>query len=256
MQKGFGLVIFIIVITLLLLVGGGGFWLGRMSSTSNSSVITPALLNQNQSPQQTTFAKRSYDPVKELYPGHPLPQELIAISDDKLIGFNCDGPYMQRSDGQYLWSLELDGENYLKPLSPDVSTQIVNVNNYLRTVGYKQSAAYLTYCVTEAGTPYLLAGQPMPGGGAGSDVYIMDLNHGVAGPLGGVIKSEPWLYFGCSGIMQISQEAVYVFCSAGDGGFSAQAVYKKSLSSPEVVPVIKCRDLLSEDMQTSQVTCE
>lgn len=260
MEKGFGLIIFIVVLALLLVVGGGGFWLGRMSvERSADPGITAVSNNQNQSTAdapQTNFMKRNFDPNLEIFPGHPLPQELTAVSEANLAGFNCDGPYLQQSDGRYLWSVELDGEQYFKPLTGEVINQIVNINNFLTAAGNQQPAAYLTYCVTESGGKYLLAGQPLPGGGAGSDTYIMDLNHGANGPLSGVVKSEPWPYFGCSSILQITQDVMYIFCSGGDGGFSGQAIYKKSLTSASVTPVIKCTNELLEDRESSEINCE
>jgi hypothetical protein len=150
----------------------------------------------------------------------------------------------------------LDGEQYLKPISSDLSQVVVDINNYLHGVGYQEFAAYMTYCVTETGQKYLLAGQPVPGGGVGSDTYIFDLAKGIAAFSGEVIKSEAWPYFGCSSILQISSESMYVFCSAGDGGFSAQAIYKKNLTSGEVTPVIKCTDQVGEDLPSSKTTCQ
>lgn len=259
MQKGFGLIFILIGVLFILLAAGAGFWWGRRSLPQTNPVITSASLNQNQSTasaQSTTFMKRSFDPTQGLYPEKPLPQEITGVAEENLTGFNCDGPYIQNSDGQYLWSLQLDGEAYLKPLSTDITTEVSNLNNYLKGVGSNQPAVYVTYCVTDAGGKYLLAGQPMTGGGAGSDTYITDLNHGIGGPLSGLIKSEPWPYFGCSNIMQLTKSEMYIACSAGDGGFSGQAIYKKSLSSNQVTTVIKCTNQLSEDMKTSNVTCE
>jgi hypothetical protein len=258
MHKGFGLVIFIVVVVILSTAVGGGFILGRMSVSPTNSAITQALFNQNQvsSPAQTAFAKRSYDPKQEIYPGHPLPAELINAPENTLVGFNCDGPYMQNANGQYFWAVQLENETYLKPLAADLSTDVTAANTYLKKIGYKQPAAYLTYCVTENNARYLLAGQPLPGGGAGSDTYIFDLAGGIGGATGGVIKSEPWPYFGCSSILQISQEAMYLFCSAGDGGFSAQAVYKKALLSGEVTPLIKCTSTAKADSENSEISCK
>ena len=237
MQKGFGLIVFIGVICILLLAAGGGFWLGR-----NSVILSPVSNIANQDPQSsiapTKFTKRTFDPKREIYPGYSLPGEITNIAEKELVGFNCDGPYTSTSDGLYLWSLQLDGETYLKG------------------VGYQQPAAYITYCLTETGGKYLLVGQPMPGGGAGSDTYIMDLNHGIGGPLGGLVKSEPWPYFGCSSILQITSDAMYVFCSAGDGGFSGQAVYKKKLSTGEVTPLIRCTNTAQPDSEQSIISCQ
>lgn len=258
MQKGVGLIIFIAVVVILSLAVGGGFLLGRMSTSSSTPSITQALFNQNQttSAGQTTYSKRSYDPKQEIYPGYPLPAELMNTPENALVGFNCDGPYMQNADGQYFWSVQLENETYLKPLAADLSIDVTAANTYLKKIGYKQPAAYLTYCVTENNARYLLAGQPLSGGGAGSDIYIFDLAGGIGGATGGVIKSEPWPYFGCSSILQISQDAMYLFCSAGDGGFSAQAVYKKALSSGEVTPLIKCTNTAKADSETSETSCK
>ncbi len=255
MQKGFGLVIFIMVVFILLLAVGAGFWLGRKSvPTTTLTDIT------DQNPQglvtPTKYAKRSFDPKQEIYPGYNLPVEVTNVSESDLIGFNCDGPYMRGMDGQYLWSVELAGERYLKPIQSDLSQVVSDLNNYLLGVGIKEFAAYITYCVTENGGKYLLAGQPLPGGGAGSDTYIMDLNHGIGGPLSGLVKSESWPYFGCSSILQITSDAMYVFCSAGDGGFSGQAIYKKNLSNGEVAPVIRCTNTAQPDIDQSITSCQ
>lgn len=255
MQKGFGLIVFIGVICILLLVAGGGFWLGR-----KSIILYPVSNITPQDPQSsvapTKFTKRTFDPKREMYPGYSLPGEITNIAEKELVGFNCDGPYRSTSDGLYLWSLQLDGETYLKPFPSDLTTEVYNLNTYLKRVGYQQPAAYITYCLTETGGKYLLVGQPMPGGGAGSDTYIMDLNHGIGGPLSGLVKSEPWPYFGCSSILQITSDAMYVFCSAGDGGFSGQAVYKKKLSTGEVTPLIRCTNTAQPDSEQSIISCQ
>jgi hypothetical protein len=258
MQKGFGILVLIVVIAGLLLVGGAGFWLGRLSTESFDSGISSVLFNQNQasSSVQTSFIKRSYDPKQEIYPGYSLPAELVNAPEHTLTGFNCDGPYMQNSDGQYFWQVQFDGEVYLKPLSSELYTEMIKVNDYLRGVGTKEPAAYITYCVTETDKKYLLAGQPMLVGGGGSDTYIFDLTSGIGNASSGKITSEPWPYFGCSNILQISQESMYVFCSAGDGGFSGQAIYKKSLISGEISPAIKCINQFTEDLQSSKTSCE
>jgi hypothetical protein len=125
MQKGFGLIFILIGVLFILLAAGAGFWWGRRSLPQTNPVITSASLNQNQSTasaQSTTFMKRSFDPTQGLYPEKPLPQEITGVAEENLTGFNCDGPYIQNSDGQYLWSLQFDGEAYLKPLSTDITT--------------------------------------------------------------------------------------------------------------------------------------
>ncbi len=253
MEKGFGLVIFIVVVFILLAVLGGGFWLGR---ESNKIIGTNNLSNQSEqtgTPTSTNFTKRNYDPKKDIYPGFPLPIALTSIAETSLVGFNCDGPYLRNNEGQYLWSVQIDGEAYLKPLNVDVSDKVIKVNDYLTQVGYREMAAYVTYCVTEKGKAYLLAGQPIP---SGSDTYIFDLKQEIGTGGEGIIKSEDWPYFGCSSILQISQDAMDIFCSAGDGGFSGQAIYRKNLLKNEISPLIKCTNQAQPDSETSVTNCQ
>lgn len=258
MQKGFGLVIFIVVVFILLAVLGGGFWLGREStkiiSINSSSNRTEQTKIADHS--STNFTKRNYDPRKDLYPGFPLPVALTSVDEASLVGFNCDGPYLRNNEGQYLWSVQIDGEAYLKPLTVDLSDKVSKINDYLKQVGYHEMAVYITYCVTEKGAAYLLAGQPIPKGGAGSDTYIIDLNQNNAESAEAVVKSEDWPYFGCSTILQISQDAMDIFCAAGDGGFSGQAIYRKSLVKNEINPLIKCTNQAQPDSDTSVTSCQ
>lgn len=257
MQKGFGLVIFIVVVFILLITLGGGFWLGR-ESNKIIGINNSGLMEQTETEalSSTNFTKRNYDPKKDIYPGFPLPITLTSIDETSLVGFNCDGPYLRNNEGQYLWSVQIDGEPYLKPLNVDVSDKVIKVNDFLRQVGYREMAAYITYCVTEKGQAYLLAGQPIPRGGAGNDTYIIDLKQEIGMGGEGIIKSEDWPYFGCSSILQISQDAMDIFCSAGDGGFSGQAIYRKNLLKNEISPLIKCTNQAQPDSESSFTNCQ
>lgn len=260
MEKGFGLIIFVLIILVLLMAVAGGFWMGRKSLTMGlNNSISSTLTKQNQatsSAQGTVFMKRSFDPTQGFYPDKPLPQEITGVAEQNLVGFNCDGPYMETQTGQYLWGIQLEDGLYYKPMNEELAKFTADTNTNLEQVGTKRPAAYISYCVTENGGKYLLVGQYLGGGGAGTDTHIFDLNHGIGGPLSGLIKSEPWPYFGCSNIMQITKEAMYIACSAGDSGFSGHAIYRKDLFSNQVATVMKCTNQMSEDMTTSNVVCQ
>ncbi|MFZ3301554.1 MAG: hypothetical protein WA152_02465 [Microgenomates group bacterium] len=181
---------------------------------------------------ESIFIKRNFLPSDKFMDTYDYPDELLNLTDENLIGFNCLKRYDYQPNGYY------SVEDYFKFKKDELYdsngafNSIKTVEDKLKTSG-NGTITSISPCTTDENKD-LLAYSVTPnivttGGAIGSDIFYGYVSSGNVLNRS-IVPMKKEAYFRCNEVLAITKGGyLYVSCGSGDGGYSTKSIYKINL---------------------------
>lgn len=199
---------------------------------------------------ESIFVKRNFSPSDKFMNTYDYPDELLNLTDENLIGFNCLKRYDYQPNGYY------SSEDYFKFKKNELYDSN-GVSNFIKTVEDKLKTndsgtiVSIVPCTTDEDKD-LLTYSVIPnivttGGGIGSNIFYGYVSSGNILNKS-IVPMEKEAYFGCNEVLAITKSGyLYASCGSGDGGYSTKSIYKVNLlRGGNATLLYKCKSVFSE----------